>query len=103
FIVDGDQVMIAGAAKSGKSWMALQLSLAAASGGAFLGWHAVRPVKTLYVNLEVGHHMWSRRVVKALGGNQATYNKVFGQGSEAPLFWSKSDLRTIDAMDGDKR
>lgn len=103
FIVDGDQVMIAGAAKSGKSWMALQLSMAAATGGQFLNWRAVKPVKTLYVNLEVGQHMWSRRVVKALGGNRATYNKVFGQGVDVPLFWSRSDLRTIDAMDSESQ
>src|SRR5690625_5007885 len=44
FIVQGDQVMIAGAPKSGKSWMALQMALAASSGGKFLQWKADRPM-----------------------------------------------------------
>lgn len=91
FIVDGDQVMIAGAPKSGKSWMALQLSLAAASGGQFLQWKANRKMRTLYLNLEVGDHMWSKRVMLQIGGaeNALLYSE----------FFSRSDLRTIDVMD----
>lgn len=93
FIVDGDQVMIAGAPKSGKSWMALQLSLAAASGGQFLQWKANRKMRTLYLNLEVGSHMWSKRVMLQIGGaeNALRYSE----------FFSRSDLRTIDVMDPD--
>lgn len=88
FIVDGDQIIIAGAPKAGKSWLALQLSLAAASGGRFLSWHASRKMKTLYLNLEVGRQMWSKRVMMQIGG-----------ASNAPdytHFFSRSDLRTID-------
>lgn len=94
FIVDGDQVMIAGAPKSGKSWLALQLALAASSGGRFLRWHATRKMRTLYLNLEVGPHMWAKRVMLQIGGaeNALAYSN----------FFSRSDLRTIDVMDPDE-
>lgn len=95
FIVDQDQVMIAGTAKAGKSWMALDLAIAAATGGKFLRWQATRRLKTLYVNLEVGKQMWGRRVVKQLGGAQAAYHLAM---EEIPFF-VKSDMRTLDVMD----
>lgn len=69
FIVKDDQVMIAGAAKSGKSWLALQLALAAAGGAQFLRWNATRKFKTLYINLEVGEHMWAKRVMVQAGAS----------------------------------
>jgi DNA-binding transcriptional ArsR family regulator len=91
FIVEGDQVMIAGAPKSGKSWLALQLALAAAAGGRFLRWKASRKLKTLYINLEVGPQMWARRVMKQIGppANIPAYSS----------FFTRSDLRTFDIMD----
>jgi DNA-binding transcriptional ArsR family regulator len=92
FIVEGDQVMIAGAPKSGKSWLALQLALAAASGGRFLRWRATRKLKTLYLNLEVGEQMWARRVMKQIG---APSSILF----YADHFFTRSDLRTFDIMD----
>lgn len=94
FIVAGDQVMIAGAPKSGKSWLALQMSLAAASGGKFLQWKADRPMKTLYINLEVGRQMWAKRVMLQIGGaeNALSYTN----------FFSRSDLRMLDVTDPDE-
>lgn len=96
FIVRGDQVMIAGAPKAGKSWLALQLSLAAASGGQFLRWHAAAPMKTLYINMEVGEIMWSKRVCKLIGGaeNAAPY---------IDQFWCINDIRSVNILDPEAR
>src|SRR5690606_4576623 len=93
-IVDGDQVLIAGQSKSGKSWMALQLALAAASGGEFLRWRASRPMKTLYINLEVGHSMWARRVVMQ-GEQFASSNPESFRGT----FFTHTKTRTLDVLD----
>lgn len=99
FIVDQDQVMIAGTAKAGKSWMALDLAVAAATGGQFLRWHAAKRFKTLYVNLEVGKQMWARRVVKQLGGARTAFKLAM---DEVP-FIVRSDMRTLDVMDPEFR
>lgn len=96
FIVRGDQVMIAGAPKAGKTWLALQLALAAASGGRFLRWKAAEPLKTLYINMEVGEHMWAKRVALQVGGaeNALPY---------AGRFYSMNDVRSIDVLDPEAR
>lgn len=96
FIVEGDQIMIAGAPKSGKTWLALQLALAAASGGRFLNWQAVKPLKTLYINMEVGEHMWAKRVSLQVGGveNALPY---------AGNFYSMNDVRSVDVLDPEVR
>lgn len=96
FIVKGDQVMIAGAPKAGKTWLALQLALAAASGGQFLRWKAAEPLKTLYINMEVGEHMWAKRVALQVGGveNALPY---------ADRFYSMNDVRSIDVLDPEAR
>lgn len=96
FIVRGDQVMIAGAPKAGKTWLALQLALAAASGGRFLRWKAAEPLKTLYINMEVGEHMWAKRVALQVGGveNALPY---------AGRFYSMNDVRSVDVLDPDAR
>lgn len=88
-IVEGDQVMIAGASKAGKTWLALQMAVAAASGGEFLRWSAVRPLRTCYINLEVGRHMWSKRVMLQVQEASENCNGTFV---------SVSSLRTIDVM-----
>lgn len=64
----GDQVVIAGAPKAGKSVLALQLALAVAQGGRFLGWSAPRARTALYINLEIKKKRMGRRFVAAAGG-----------------------------------
>lgn len=91
FIVEGDQLIIAGASKAGKSWLALQFAVTAATGGKFLRWQAVRPLKTCYINLEVGRHMWSRRVVKQVPDHLAAVCN--------DNFVSVNSLRTFDVLD----
>lgn len=93
FIVEGDQIMVAGAPKAGKTWLSLQLALAAAAGGRFLRWSAVRPLKTLYINMEVGAHMWAKRVKMMAGDNPMSYRN----------FYSTEDVRSFDVLDVDQR
>jgi len=50
-LIGAGLIMIAGAPKIGKSWLVLQLAIAAASGGLFLGAWA-SPTGTLYISLE---------------------------------------------------
>lgn len=63
----GDQVMIAGRPKAGKSLLASQIALAAASGGTFLKWQAAKPCKVLYINLEIRSKRFAGRLALQTG------------------------------------
>ncbi len=52
-IEQGDQWIINGAPKSGKSLLATQLALAIASGGQFLNWKNQNPARVLYMDFEL--------------------------------------------------
>jgi hypothetical protein len=67
-IEEGDQVVLAGAPKAGKTLMASQIALAVASGGNFLSWRAHTPRKVLYVNLELRPKRFGRRLTSQVGG-----------------------------------
>lgn len=91
FIETGEQIIIAGAPKTGKSLLACQLGLALASGGEFLGYKAVGRRKVLYINLEIKREAFARRVVSQIGGeeNQHEYNG----------FWfSCHNYKTVDLL-----
>jgi hypothetical protein len=67
-ILKGDQIMIAAAPKSGKSLLASQLALCAATGHPFLRWLVPVPVKVLYFNLEVNEDIFTERFeMQAMG------------------------------------
>lgn len=68
FIEEGDQLILAGAPKTGKSLMAQQIALALASGGRFLGWKAVQPRRVLYINMEIKREAFGRRVMAQIDG-----------------------------------
>ena len=65
---EGDQLIIGGAPKAGKSLLALQLALAVASGGRFLEWHAPKQRRVLYINLEIKQRVMGVRILKMVGG-----------------------------------
>lgn len=94
-IEKGDQVVLAGAPKAGKSLMASQIALAVASGGQFLGWRAPVPRKVLYINLEIRRKRFSRRIAEQIGGwgNMDQYHRLS----------SIDKYRTIDILDADER
>lgn len=65
----GHKMMLAGPSKAGKSYMLLELAVALAEGGRWLGWPCTQ-AKVLYVNLEVDASSCLNRVkevYKALG------------------------------------
>ncbi len=65
----GDQVMIAGRPKAGKSLISSQIALAAASGGTFLKWKAAKPCKVLYINLEIRSKRFAGRLALQTGSS----------------------------------
>lgn len=67
-IEEGDQVILSGQPKAGKSLMASQIALAVASGGSFLSWEAHIPRKVLYINLELRPKRFGRRLIAQVGG-----------------------------------
>lgn len=67
-VVPEGLVMLAGAPKTGKSWLVLALALGIASGGVALGRIRVDPRPVLYFALEDGHRRLQQRVRTLLGG-----------------------------------
>lgn len=93
-IKSGEQTIIAGAPKAGKSRLAMQLGVALALGGQWLGFRAARPMKVLYFNFEMGEHSFSRAYLSMLGPN---INKIGNR------WLHTSDLKTIDVLDHECR
>lgn len=90
----GDQMLIAGAPKTGKSRMAIQLSLAVATGGEFLGYQAVKPMRVLYFNLELREDRFGARILAVMGDEQKAMNI-------ADRFFAVNDFRTVDVLNLD--
>lgn len=61
-IEKGDQWIISGAPKSGKSRLALQLAISASEGIPFLGYKCPRKVRVLYMDLELSPRVSSSRI-----------------------------------------
>ncbi|MFZ4382657.1 MAG: AAA family ATPase [Sandarakinorhabdus sp.] len=58
--------MLFGPRGLGKTFMAMGIALAAASGGSFLGWTAPRPAKVLYIDGEMPASLMQDRVARAI-------------------------------------
>lgn len=88
----GDQWMIAGAPKAGKSLLATQLALAASEGGTFLDWRCSRPQKVLYMDFELKHRVFWQRVLDMYHGNEQAMLRNAN-------FLRCGDFKTIDVLD----
>ena len=77
-IEEGDQVVLVGAPKAGKSLMASQIALAVANGGDFLDWKCTTPRRVLYVNLELRMKRFGQRLIAQAGAktNLQTTNNL---------------------------
>ena len=77
---EGEQMLVFGPPKVGKSQFALQMALAVAVGKKFLIWDSgdEKGMKVLYVNLEIGERSFMRRVAKHV------WNDVHTSDSEPP-------------------
>lgn len=92
-ITEGEQVMIAGSPKAGKTLLAMQMAIAAASGGSFLGYKATRRHRVLYFNFEISRHQFAKRLVTMCGGELEYYKKLYKQ------FCGVHDMRSINILD----
>lgn len=88
----GDQWMLAGSPKAGKSMMATQLGLAVSSGGKFMSWQCSRPARVLYMDFELKDRVFWQRVLTMYNGNELAMkaNK---------RFFRCGDFKTIDVLD----
>lgn len=93
-IEEGDQVVLSGPPKAGKSLLASQLALAVASGGEFLNWEIPEPRRVLYVNLELRPKRFGKRLIAQVGGTSllGRYNNL----------QTVNDLRTLDVKNLDE-
>lgn len=94
-VEEGDQIVLCGAPKAGKSLMASQIALAVASGGDFLGWKAPIARRVLYVNLELRPKRFGRRLIAQVGElkHLAAYSNLK----------TINCLRTLDIRDSKQR
>ncbi len=92
-IEEGDQVVLSGPPKAGKSLLASQLALAVASGGRFLRWNVHEPRRVLYVNLELRPKRFGKRLIAQVGGVS-----VFGRYGN---LLTVNALRTLDIKNAD--
>ena len=68
-LAEGEQMLVFGAPKVGKSQFALQLAMCVAMEEPFLGWQITRlkntkPNKVLYLNFEMGNRTFMRRIAR---------------------------------------
>ena len=75
----GHKMMVAGPSKAGKSWLLMQLALAVAEGGEWLGWPC-KQGKVLYVNLEIDRASFLHRT------------KILYEG----LGWAPENIKNLD-------
>lgn len=92
-IEEGDQVVLSGPPKAGKSLLASQLALAVASGGRFLRWSVNEPRRVLYVNLELRPKRFGKRLIAQVGGVS-----LFGRYGN---LLTVNALRTLDIKNAD--
>lgn len=62
----GEQALLYGQPKVGKTFLAIQLAVSVASGKQFLSWKVPRARKVLYINFEMGHRVFAERVAGML-------------------------------------
>jgi phage/plasmid primase-like uncharacterized protein len=84
--------ILAGAPKTGKSWFALDLAIAGATGGAVLGKVQVDPGDVLYLALEDNQRRLKSRLLKRLGGESAPDNL------ELATQWARLDQGAVDRL-----
>ena len=67
-IAEGDQMMLYGYRGSGKTWLALALACALASGGRFLVWKAMRPARVMIADGEMRASRMKKRLQLVIAG-----------------------------------
>lgn len=88
-IEKGDQWIISGAPKSGKSRLALQLAISASEGQDFLGYKCPKKNKVLYVDFELSPRVSSTRIL-------SFYNSDFNALLENEYLFVCSEYKQVD-------
>jgi hypothetical protein len=63
-LAEGEQMLVFGAPKVGKSQFALQMACCLAMGEPFLGWPISKKKRVLYLNFEMGKRIFMRRIAQ---------------------------------------
>jgi len=92
-IEKGEQWIINGSPKTGKSMLATQLGLAVASGSVFLNWEIKRPALVLYMDFEVNDRLfWQRYYTMSEQTN-------LGDAKNIKTFLRCGDYKSTDVLD----
>ncbi|MFM4670677.1 AAA family ATPase [Aeromonas media] len=92
-IEKGEQWIINGSPKTGKSLLATQLGLAVASGSVFLNWEIKRPALVLYMDFEVNDRLfWQRYYTMSAQTN-------LGDAKNIKTFLRCGDYKSTDVLD----
>lgn len=97
-IEKGDQVLLYGQPKVGKTFLAIQLACALATQRPFLKWNVKQKRKVLYINFEMGERVFAERISKYLeqppcGLNEEKRVAFFDKQIEGQLIFSVSPRR----------
>ncbi|BCX67269.1 AAA family ATPase [Pseudomonas izuensis] len=93
-IEKGDQWIVSGAPKSGKSRLALQIAIAASEGTEFFGYKCTSRQKVLYIDFELSKRLSAERVVTMYANSK---NKLVNNS----YFFRCSDYKSIDILNED--
>jgi hypothetical protein len=83
-LIDKGVFLLAGASKSGKSWLAMDLSLCISNGDSFLGRKTTR-TKVLYIDLESSKHSLQSRIRKIIGERNVSLPNWYGLQEFKPI------------------
>lgn len=87
----GNQWIIAGPAKCGKSRLAAELAINASEGKPFFGYRCPRKMRVLYIDFELGERLFFERVLAMYGYDE----KLMAQNQ---TFFHAGEYETIDVL-----
>jgi hypothetical protein len=93
-IEKGDQWIVSGAPKAGKSRLALQIAIAASEGAEFFGYKCTSRQKVLYIDFELSKRLSAERVVTMYANDKS---KLVNNTH----FFRCSDYKSIDILNED--
>ena len=104
-IEEGDQVLLYGHPKVGKTFLAIQMACNLAAKKDFLKWEVKKRRKVLYFNFEMGERVFAERITEYLDKPDAGLSKdeqiaFFDNQIQGHLFFSTAP-RSIDILGSD--
>ena len=90
----GGKVLVAGASKSGKSWLLIELAMAVATGSEWIGYQCAKG-RVLFINLEIPEPQFMRRVYRIVDELSLDRNVVQSNLDIANLRGKVSDIAVL--------